>query len=510
MRTIVLLLSMITVINCHGADAARTFAKKQISGDYYSEGVAIGDINKDGTPDVVCGPFWYAGPDFEMANRFMDGEAVTKAHTYAKDFFWFTHDFNQDGWDDIISFGFPGTPARWYENPQGATDGNWPMHVALDHVGTESPHLIDVNGDGRPDILCEYRKKLGYATYDPDKPQEPWSWHAISDAGHWAPFTHGLGMGDVNGDGRDDVLTSVGWYEQPESLDDDPLWTPHIFAFCPGGAQMFAYDVDDDGDNDIITSMQAHAYGLAWFENKLKQTGEVDFQIRPIMMQKSPQNPDAFSQLHAVGLHDMDGDGLKDIVTGKCYHAHHGRDPGAEDGAVLVYFRLKRSEDGATFERVDIDGDSGVGRQVIVGNLNNDDLPDVVISNTKGIYAFTQDAPAKVSTNDQTDNANSTIDVASVDAQPLVAQVGRLIEAMEYIGQPFSDADIQALKALDAGQSDEAVAASAQKILDPHCLATVVIDSDRKVRLHAGSAQPELLQEGLAQFSRQGHQRGGV
>jgi len=393
MRVTFILLSIATVTVTQADEPApRTFTKKQISDQYYSEGAGIGDLNRDGTPDIICGPFWYEGPDYKTAHRFMEGDVVPEGRPYSKTFFWWSYDVNSDGWDDIFTYGFPGFPAHWYENPKGQTDGNWQQHVALEQVGTESPEFVDVNSDGRLDILCEFRRRIGYATLDPENPTEPWTWHDISEPGNWRPFTHGLGLGDINGDGRPDVLTARGWFEQPASLDGDPLWTPHIFAFCPGGAQMYAYDVDGDGDNDIITSMQAHAWGLAWFENVPTDDGAIDFTPHIIMAQKSDQDPDAFSQLHAVGLHDMDGDGLKDIITGKCYYAHGGRDPGANDPAVLVYFRLVRDDSGARFERVQIDDDSGVGRQVTIGNLNSDDLPDIVIGNRKGIFSFTHDA----------------------------------------------------------------------------------------------------------------------
>lgn len=378
------------------ADPAGTpFERMRISDQYYAEGAGFGDFNRDGTFDVVCGPFWYEGPDFAARHQFYqstsEGGVFPNDRGYSDNFFSFGYDFNGDGWTDVLRLGFPGTPAYWYENRRDA-GGDWPRHQALPAVDNESPAFLDITSDGRPEIICSMTGKLGYATFDPANPAAEWTFHAISDPGPWNRFTHGLGIGDVNGDGRTDLLTASGWFEQPESTDGDPLWEPHPYKFCPGGAQMFAYDVDGDGDNDVITSLQAHAYGLSWFENVSAAEGTIDFIPHEIM--SSTAEPGAlgltFSQLHAVDLHDMDGDGLRDIVTGKCYFAHNGKDPGAFDPAVLYWFKLVRGEDEAKFVPQLIDDNSGVGRQVSIGDLNDNGRPDIVVANKKGVFVFRQ------------------------------------------------------------------------------------------------------------------------
>ncbi len=391
LSSLAFLLFLLTASPAGFADepARRKFTKMQVSNEYFSEGAGYGDFNQDKIIDVVCGPHWYAGPDYKQKYRVYDGKSFSNDKGYSDNFFSFGHDINADGWTDVVTLGFPGRPAHWFENPKGK-GGNWPKHVALPGVDNESPAFADLTGDGRPEIICSYQGRLGYGEFDPDDPTARWNFHAISDRGPWAPFTHGLGLGDVNGDGRMDLLTALGWLEQPASLEGDPIWEPHVFRFCPGGTQMFAYDVDGDGDNDVITSLQAHAYGLSWFEHVKGDNGEITFEPHPIMGSKPEENPFGivFSQLHAMSLYDMDGDGLKDIITGKCYWAHNGHDPGARDSAVLYFFKLERNKDGAHFIPQQIDDNSGVGRQVSIDDLNGDGRPDIVVANKKGVFAF--------------------------------------------------------------------------------------------------------------------------
>jgi hypothetical protein len=150
---------------------------------------------------------------------------------------------------------------------------------------------------------------------------------------------------------------------------------------------MYAYDVDGDGDNDVVTSLKAHGYGLAWFE-QIREADGIGF-VRHIIMNERPAENRygiAFSQLHALELVDMDGDGVQDIVTGKRHWAHGARgDPEPNAPAVIYWFRVVRGENGAVdFVPYLIDDDSGVGVQVVARDANGDGLADVVTSNKKG------------------------------------------------------------------------------------------------------------------------------
>lgn len=394
------------------AAGAPSFHRNQLSNQFWAEGAGVGDFNHDGKMDVVSGPFWWEGPDFTRRHQFgaatesftvkkADGTEETipgfegglgKNNAYSKNFLAFGQDINQDGWDDILILGFPGEKSSWYENPKGAP-ALWTEHVALDVTDNESPAFLDITGDGRPEIVCASKGTYGYATPDPKNPTHPWTWHAISPNNNYHKFTHGMGVGDVNGDGRADLMEKDGWWEQPASLVGDPVWKFHKFPFGVGGSQMYAYDVNGDGLNDVITGLSAHGYGLAWFE-QVRTGGDIGFREHVFMNKEPSENPYGvkFSQLHAVDLVDINGDGLKDIITGKRFWAH-GPAGDPEPGAppVLYWWELvRRSDKSVDWVPHLIDDNSGVGTQVMARDINGDRRPDIIIGNKRGVYVFTQ------------------------------------------------------------------------------------------------------------------------
>jgi hypothetical protein len=191
------------------------------------------------------------------------------------------------------------------------------------------------------------------------------------------------------------VLEKDGWWEQPASLAGDPVWKRHEADFGEGGSQMHTYDLDGDGDADVVTSLVAHGYGLAWFE-QVRQGDRIDF-VRHVIMDDDPSdNPYGvkFSQLHAVELADMDGDGVLDIVTGKRYWAHGSTgDVDANAPPVLYWFRTVRDATGGVdFVPHLIDDDSGVGVQLVVGDVDGDERPDLVVGNKRMTAVLLQES----------------------------------------------------------------------------------------------------------------------
>ena len=206
----------------------------------------------------------------------------------------------------------------------------------------------------------------------------------------WQRFTHGLGFGDVNGDGLNDILEKDGWWEQPASLAGDPVWKRHPFSFAAkGGAQMYVMDVNDDGVPDVITSKAAHGYGLSWFEQvRATDGGESRFKEHVILSEKPDEKIAGaqFSQLHAVVLSDVDGDGLPDIVTGKRWWAHGPSGDADPSGTPVLYaFLLRRGPNhSVSYEPRLLEDTTGVGTQLIAADVNGDGRPDFVVGNKRG------------------------------------------------------------------------------------------------------------------------------
>jgi hypothetical protein len=364
----------------------------QLSDVFYAEGAGIGDLNRDGIKDVVAGPFWYEGPGYRQRHEFYPAKPFDPLH-YSDNFVVHVYDFDGDGWNDIFIVGFPGLEAFWYENPRG-TGGHWARHLAYPAVENESPTVTDFTGDGRPDLVFHHDGYVGYAEADWERPREQWTFHRMSEKLDIGKFTHGFGVGDVSGDGLNDIMMAKGWWENPGiGGTNGNVWKHHAADFGEGGAQMYAYDVDGDGLNDVITSLWAHGWGLAWFR-QVRRGGEIQFEQNLIMGERTEDNPYGvrFSQPHAVALVDIDLDGLHDVVTGKRYWAHGPTgDPEPNAPAVLYWFKLVRPRAGeALFVPHLIDDNSGVGVFFPADDLTGDGYPDIAIANKKGTFVFHQ------------------------------------------------------------------------------------------------------------------------
>lgn len=234
---------------------------------------------------------------------------------------------------------------------------------------------------------------MAYAKPDPANPTAAWKTRIISEQGLGLP--HGMGLGDINGDGRIDVVNSRGWWQQPTTGSGDMLWKFHATQFGNGGAEMGVFDVNGDGRNDVVTTLAAHSWGLGWFEQRRDPQGSISFVRHDIMGNFGAKNAGdvAFSQLHGAAFGDLDGDGVTDVIVGKRVYSHLEShiDPDPYGPAVLYWYRTVRNakaEGGAEFVPEMVHNRSGVGSAFIVSDLNGDRAPEIVTSGVKGTFVF--------------------------------------------------------------------------------------------------------------------------
>ncbi|MBD3629362.1 VCBS repeat-containing protein [Cyclobacterium sp.] len=354
-----------------------SFRKHTLSNTFLAEGAAIGDVNQDGLMDVMAGAYWFEAPDWtphelEVPQEFQYDKGYSNA------FISYGMDVNQDGWVDFVRIGFPGKEVQWFENPKNKP-GHWEVHLIHESLGNESAGFFDVDKDGIKDLVGSIPETGEMVWFRaPSRPDDlAWKKYPISEkkSPGTAQFSHGLGMGDINGDGRKDLLITGGWWEAPEDPTKGP-WEFHAANLGEPAAQMYVQDFNEDGLPDVVSS-SAHKLGIWWHEQK--KSGQWETHLID----------DSFTQTHGLELVDMNGDGHPDLVTGKRYFAHMGNDPGEYDTPYLSWYAFTPGPEPQWTQQV-IDKDSGVGVHVITADFNGNGLIDVVVANKKGVFVFEQ------------------------------------------------------------------------------------------------------------------------
>lgn len=352
------------------------FKKHVVSARFVSEGVAVADVNRDGRKDIMAGAYWFEAPSWKQ--HVLHNDTSDAPNGYSSSFLNFSLDVNNDGWIDLLRFAVPGGVCRWYENPKKSGNTIWKGHTILEKAGIESPAFVDVDGDGRKDIICNdiTSQQVVWLRAPLLKKDTSWQKFVISDHPGRAThqFTHGLGWGDINGDGINDVIIRTGWWEGAADKTTSH-WKFHEANLGDDCANMFVIDADKDGDADVVSS-SAHRFGLWWHEQT--PGGWITHEISKL-----------FSQSHALAMNDINGDGQPDLISGKRYLAHLKGDPGTDDPSVLYWFEYQPGKQPQWMAH-QVDDDSGIGNNFVVEDINGDKLPDIIISNKKGVFFFEQ------------------------------------------------------------------------------------------------------------------------
>jgi len=347
------------------------------------EAVTVADINRDGRLDIVCGENWYEqvpvqpgrGPRF-IKHKFRD---IEYTDYYLEDLSELAIDVTGNGYPDIVTCSYWGKTLTWWENP-GASGGEWREHVMDETAPSiEFAFLVDILNTGK---ALQVLPQFGPADY-------PLKWYELGGAGASKPWIehivspmswgHGIGAGDVNGDSRTDIITPRGWFEAPADPGNGQ-WTFHPEFELGATGFIFVEDVNRDGVPDIVTSL-GHEYGIFWLEQKKDSSGKRRWEKHLI--------DDGFSQAHAMTLVDLNGDGRRDIVTGKRFYAHE-HDPGANEPLGLYWYEPFNSPGRLQWRRhiIDYSTRTGAGLQIPVVDIDGDGDLDIVVAGKSGLYLF--------------------------------------------------------------------------------------------------------------------------
>lgn len=365
-----LLTASTTRLNPTRAPGELKFARHFVAAESF-ESVGIIDVNKDGKPDIVSGDFWYENGE-ERKNSFRKRKLIgdqKRFSEYYDDFSTIPLDVDGDGDQDVVTGGWFSGTLRWLENngPEGKQP--WPEHEIAQVGNVETTRAWDVDGDGKVEIVPNNPgKPLKYFTL-----QKPNTFRQVPVA---PTQGHGLGFGDINGDGKGDFIVSNGWLE---NMGNEHWELRKEFDLGTASVPIIVTDLNGDKLADMIVG-QGHSYGLHWYEQK--RTGNTRTWVKHSIDEKN-------SQYHCMEWADIDGDKRPELITGKRFRAHNDGDPGCYDDVGLYYFTW----DGKTFTKHTVAyGPAGVGKGTgiyfALADLRGTGRPDIVVAGKDGLTVF--------------------------------------------------------------------------------------------------------------------------
>ena len=245
-------------------------------------GLILGDVDKDGTLDVIAnsaqpkGNFpeslaWLSVPKNPRTAKQWDRHVFADKDAPGLSHYMGVGDLNGDGWPDIAAGAKSpdgGAWFAWWESPGNprTAKGGWKKHVlATNQPGATNILIGDFNGDNKNDLFATRGHGFGALYFQSPE-------FTLKEVNESVGGPHSLALGDIDGDGHLDAVT-VGkdsmealWFQN----DGKGNFTAHVIYLDQASYDIKLIDMDGDGDLDLLVAGQ-NSDNVVWYENRLKR-----------------------------------------------------------------------------------------------------------------------------------------------------------------------------------------------------------------------------------------------